>query len=183
LEFSLRRFSRLALVVLLFLAWSACLPAATASTALVLTHVTVIDAVGNTTRPDQSVVILDGRITANGPSSRIKLPKDARIIDAHGKFLIPGLWDMHVHIAGLNADPAWSKQVLLPLLLANGITGVRDMGGDLEALLAWKREIESGTLVGLTLWPADRSLWVLERRPRSNIRSPMPMKHALPCGT
>ena len=55
---------------------------------------------------------------------------------------------MHVHIAGLNADPAWSKQVLLPLLLANGVTGVRDMGGDLDTLLAWKREIEGGTLLG-----------------------------------
>ena len=144
----MKQLSRLALVLLLFLAWSARLRTAASSTALALTHVTVIDAIGNTTRPDQSVVILDGRITANGPSSRIKLPKDARVIDARGKFLIPGLWDMHVHIAGLNADPAWSKQVLLPLLLANGITGVRDMGGDLEALLVWKREIESGTLMG-----------------------------------
>jgi imidazolonepropionase-like amidohydrolase len=148
LEFGLRQFSRLAMALLLFLASSARLSTAATSTALVLTHVTVIDAIGNAARPDQSIVILDGRITANGPSSRIKPPKDARIIDARGKFLIPGLWDMHVHIAGLNADPAWSKQVLLPLLLANGITGVRDMGGDLEVLLAWKREIGSGTLVG-----------------------------------
>jgi imidazolonepropionase-like amidohydrolase len=146
--FCLKQLSRAALALLLVLGWCACLRARAASAGLVLTHVTVIDAVGNTTRPDQSVVILDGRITANGPASRIKLPKDARVIDARGKFLIPGLWDMHVHIAGLNADPAWSKQVLLPLLLANGITGVRDMGGDLEALLAWKRETESGTLVG-----------------------------------
>ena len=54
---------------------------------------------------------------------------------------------MHVHIAGLNADPSWSKKVLLPLLLANGITGVRDMGGDLEALLSWKRDIADGKLL------------------------------------
>ena len=51
-------------------------------------------------------------------------------------------------LRGVNADPAWSKQVLLPLLLANGIVGVRDMGGDLDALLAWKRDIESGALLG-----------------------------------
>jgi imidazolonepropionase-like amidohydrolase len=94
------------------------------------------------------VVIVNGRIAAVGPSARIKPAKDARIVDGQGKFLIPGLWDMHVHIAGLNADPAWSKQVLLPLLLANGVTGVRDMGGDLDTLLTWKREIEAGTLVG-----------------------------------
>ena len=122
--------------------------AAAASPQLVLTHVSVIDSTANAVRPDQSVVIVNGRIAAIGPSARIKLPKDARVVDGQGKFLIPGLWDMHVHIAGLNADPAWSKQVLLPLLLANGVTGVRDMGGDLDTLLTWKREIEAGTLVG-----------------------------------
>jgi imidazolonepropionase-like amidohydrolase len=141
-------FSRLALVMLLFVAGSALLGAAAALPQLVLTHVNVIDSTANALRPDQSVVIINGRIAAVGPSARIKLPKDARIVDGQGKFLVPGLWDMHVHIAGLNADPAWSKQVLLPLLLANGITGVRDMGGDLDTLLTWKREIEAGTLVG-----------------------------------
>src|SRR3981081_126406 len=93
-----KQLSRAVWVLGLVLVWSARLRAAATSAGLVLTHVTVIDAIGNTTRPDQSVVILDGRITANGPSSRIKLPKDARVIDAHGKFLIAGLWDMHVHI-------------------------------------------------------------------------------------
>jgi imidazolonepropionase-like amidohydrolase len=116
--------------------------------ALALTHVAVFDGTGRPLRSDQTVIITNRRITIIAPAARVKLPQDARVIDAHGKFLIPGLWDMHVHIAGLNADPAWSKQVLLPLLLANGITGVRDMGGDLEALLAWKHEIESGALLG-----------------------------------
>jgi imidazolonepropionase-like amidohydrolase len=143
-----RLLSRLALVMLLFVAGCALIGAAAASPQLVLTHVSVIDSTANAVRPDQSVVIVKGRITAIGPSARIKLPKDARIVDGQGKILIPGLWDMHVHIAGLNADPAWSKQVLLPLLLANGVTGVRDMGGDLDTLLTWKREIEAGTLVG-----------------------------------
>jgi imidazolonepropionase-like amidohydrolase len=143
-----RLLSRLALVMVFFGAWSALIGAAAASPQLVLTHVSVIDSTANAVRPDQSVVIVNGRIAAIGPSARIKLPKDARIVDGQGKFLIPGLWDMHVHIAGLNADPGWSKQVLLPLLLANGVTGVRDMGGDLDSLLTWKREIEAGTLVG-----------------------------------
>ena len=144
----MRLLSRLALVMLPFAAGAALLGAAAASPQLVLTHVSVIDSTANAVRPDQSVVIVNGRIAAIGPSARIKLPKDARIVDGQGKFLVPGLWDMHVHIAGLNADPAWSKQVLLPLLLANGVTGVRDMGGDLDTLLTWKREIEAGTLVG-----------------------------------
>jgi imidazolonepropionase-like amidohydrolase len=143
-----RLLSRLALVMVFFGAGAAPIGAAAALPQLVLTHVSVIDSTANAARPDQSVVIVNGRIAAIGPSARIKLPKDARIVDGQGKFLVPGLWDMHVHIAGLNADPAWSKQVLLPLLLANGVTGVRDMGGDLDTLLTWKREIEAGTLVG-----------------------------------
>ena len=60
-----------------------------------------------------------------GAAATIKVPKSARTIDASGKFLLPGFWDMHVHLAGINADPSWSQQVLLPLLLANGITGFR----------------------------------------------------------
>lgn len=115
---------------------------------LAITHVTVIDATGRAPQADQTVLIQGNRIAAVGSSAAIKIPKAARSIDASGKFLAPGFWDMHVHIAGINADPVWSKQVLLPLLLANGITGVRDMGGDLDALLAWQREIESGQLLG-----------------------------------
>jgi imidazolonepropionase-like amidohydrolase len=116
--------------------------------ALVLTHVTVLDCTGRAPLLDQTVIIENKRITAITADAGAKPRKDARIVDARGKFLIPGLWDMHVHIAGVNADPSWSKNVLLPLLLANGITGVRDMGGDLEALLSWKHDIESGTLFG-----------------------------------
>jgi imidazolonepropionase-like amidohydrolase len=115
---------------------------------LVLTHVTILNFTSGTQQPDQSVVIEGSRIVSVGPAARTKPPKGAQVIDARGEFLIPGLWDMHVHLAGVNADPAWSKLVLLPLLLANGITGVRDMGGDLDALLGWKRDIESGSLLG-----------------------------------
>ena len=118
------------------------------SSELAITHVTVIDGTGRAPQPDQSVLIAAGRIVAVGSSKKIKVPKTARTIDASGKFLLPGFWDMHVHLAGINADPSWSKQVLLPLLLANGITGVRDMGGDLDALLSWQRDIESGALLG-----------------------------------
>jgi imidazolonepropionase-like amidohydrolase len=117
-------------------------------TALVLQHVTVIDGTERVPQPDQTVVIVGDRINAIGPAGQIKIEKTARVIDGRGKFLIPGLWDMHVHIAGVSANPAWSKDVLLLLLLANGVTGVRDMGGDLDALLSWKREIQSGALLG-----------------------------------
>lgn len=140
------------LVLRLFAAVVICAASSTAhsetSPLIAITHVTVIDATGAPPAPDQTVILSGSRITNLGPSAKIKTPKEARVIDAHGKFLIPGLWDMHVHLAGVSADPSWSKQVFLPLLLANGVTGVRDMGGDLEALLSWKRDVESGALLG-----------------------------------
>jgi imidazolonepropionase-like amidohydrolase len=146
---------------------------ATQDVALVLQHVSVIDGTGRALQPDQTVVIVAGRITAIGAASRIKFDKSAHVIDARGKFLIPGLWDMHVHLAGVSADPAWSKDVLLPLLLANGITGVRDMGGDLDALLSWKRDIESGKLLGPHIyasgpWLAGRGRKTPEQYPVAN---------------
>ena len=55
---------------------------------------------------------------------------------------------MHVHIAGISADPKWSKEVVLPLLTAMGVSGVRDMGGDLSVLQEWRREIQSEKLIG-----------------------------------
>jgi imidazolonepropionase-like amidohydrolase len=115
---------------------------------LALKHVHVVDTGTLSVRDDQTVVINGARISVIGPSKQTKLPAGCQVVEARGKYLMAGLWDMHVHIAGVSADPAWSKRALLPLLLANGIVGVRDMGGDLEALLAWKREIENGTLLG-----------------------------------
>ena len=140
---------------------------------LVFEHVTILDGTGAAPQPDQTVVIAGGRITAIGFASQIKFDKTARVINGQGKFLIPGLWDMHVHIAGVSADPSWSKEVLLPLLLANGITGVRDMGGDLDTLLFWKRDIESGKLLGPHIvaagpWLAGRGRKMPEQFPVAN---------------
>jgi len=146
---------------------------ATQDVPLVLQHVSIIDGTGRAPHPDQTVVIVGGRIAAIGPAARTKFDRSAHVIDAHGKFLIPGLWDMHVHLAGVSADPSWSKDVLLPLLLANGITGVRDMGGDLDALLSWKRDIESGTLLAPHIiasgpWLAGRGKKTPEQYPVAN---------------
>ena len=143
------------------------------ASSLVFQHVTVIDGTGRAPQSDQTVVVVGGRITALGPAGEIKIEKTARVIDGRGKFLIPGLWDMHVHIAGVSADPSWSKNVLLPLLLANGITGVRDMGGDLEVLLSWKHDIESGNFIGPHIvasgpWLASRGKKSPEQFPVAN---------------
>ena len=138
---------RLAILLSATLCCAQAIIAGGAPNQLVLAHVTLIDATGRSPQADQTIVIDKGRIVSIVPATSAKVPKNARVVDATGKVLIPGLWDMHVHLAGVNADPVWSKQVLLPLLLANGVVGIRDMGGDLEALLAWKRDVESGAFL------------------------------------
>jgi imidazolonepropionase-like amidohydrolase len=125
---------------------------------LVLDHVTVIDVTGGPALADRIVIVDGDTIATIAKSGSISIPKGAQLIDAHGKFLIPGLWDMHTHIAGINANPAWAKDVLIPLLVAHGITGIRDMGGDLDALEQWRRDIESGALIGPSIVAAGPML-------------------------
>src|SRR5260370_41793236 len=67
---------------------------------LVFTHVTVIDVTGAPAKAEVTVVITGDRITELGPTTGVHVPKDAQVVDATGKFLIPGLWDMHVHWYG-----------------------------------------------------------------------------------
>jgi urease alpha subunit len=92
---------------------------------LVFTHVTVIDVTGGPAQPDRTVVILGGHITEIGDSAKIVVPKDSQVVEAKGKFLIPGLWDMHVH---------WNFKDYLPLFIANGVTGIRQMSGTYDSL-------------------------------------------------
>ena len=105
---------------------------------VVFTHVTVVDATGADAQRDMVVVVADGRIKDIGKFGKVKIPKPSQVIDASGKFLIPGLWDMHVHLtkAGENT---------LPLFIVNGVTSVRDMGGDYARLLQWRKEAADGT--------------------------------------
>ncbi|MEK6325324.1 MAG: amidohydrolase family protein [Acidobacteriota bacterium] len=105
---------------------------------LMFTHVTVIDATGAPANSDMTVMIFGDRITELGKTREVRLPKDAQVVDATGKFLIPGLWDMHVH---------WYLKNYLPLFIANGVTGVRIMWG-LQLHNQWRKEIETGTLLG-----------------------------------
>src|SRR6266540_1338806 len=105
---------------------------------LAFTHVTVIDGTGAKPQRDQTVVIAEGRITALGNARWLRPPADAQVVDATGRFVIPGLWDMHVHIG-------W--KIDLPLFVANGVTGVRTMDGDPE-YRRWRSEVEAGALVG-----------------------------------
>src|SRR5688572_14153079 len=88
-----------------------CAPAG--ENAVVIEHVTVVDPERGEARPDQSVVILNGRIRQVAPSSEVRALTGERVVDGRGKFLMPGLWDLHVHLSG--DEPAMSR------LLAVGV--------------------------------------------------------------
>src|SRR5262252_424469 len=111
------------------------------SNTLVIAHVTVIDCTGAAAKPNSTVVVTGGLISAVGPSETVTPPTGARVVDANGKFLIPGLWDMHGHLTDATEDA-------FPLLIMNGVTGVRDMGGDLPQIDRWRSEIDSAMRVG-----------------------------------
>ena len=106
------------------------------------THATVIDGRSAAPRVEQTVVVSGTRITAAGPSASVSVPSGARVVNATGKFLIPGLWDMHVH----TVTPAGRE--MLSLYVANGVTGVRDMASDWPTIKAWRREIAARRLIG-----------------------------------
>jgi imidazolonepropionase-like amidohydrolase len=114
---------------------------------LVFLHVTVIDPGTSSVEPDRAVTIDGSRISAVSDAKNFHSPGHARVIDGSGEFLIPGLWDMHVHAAFGDWFPG-GRDIILPLFVANGVTGVRDMGGDIPVLFAWRKQIASGELVG-----------------------------------
>jgi hypothetical protein len=105
---------------------------------LVLAHVTVIDVAGGPPKTDMTVVIKGDRISDVGKAGEMPVPPDATVVNAAGKFLIPGLWDMHVH---------WYNRDSLTLFTANGVTGVRQMFGNSD-LLRWRDDIAKGSLLG-----------------------------------
>lgn len=109
---------------------------------LVIVNATVVDASGAGVRRGQSIIVRERRIVAVGPAGSVAVPHDAARLDASGRFVIPGLWDMHVHLD----IPAGRD--LLAAYVANGVTGVRDMGGNWDTLRTWRGEIAAGRLTG-----------------------------------
>src|ERR1700685_2436925 len=109
----------------------------------VITHATVINPGASSVQRNKTVVITGDRITSVSDTEKFPLPKNARVIDATGQYLIPGLWDMHVPSAFADWFPA-DAAIILPLFIANGVTGVRDMGGDIPVLVEWRQDIVSG---------------------------------------
>lgn len=139
--------TRFALVALGLTALAAA-PAAAQDTAI--TSVGVVDVESGVVLPNRTVVIRDGRIASIEEGG--VAPAGVAVVDGAGRYLIPGLWDMHVHLR----HPA-APELLFPQFIANGVTGVRDMASDcdlgqegtcIEAFLDWREKIEAGELLG-----------------------------------
>lgn len=108
---------------------------------VVFTGVTVVDVETGKAVPDRIVVVTGPKITAVVAAEGFKPPDGATVVPAAGKYLIPGLWDMHVH------HIPWPGPGMLEVALANGVTGVRDLNGD-PFVLKWRDEIAAGKRVG-----------------------------------
>jgi imidazolonepropionase-like amidohydrolase len=109
------------------------------SATLALVGGTLVDGTGRPAIPDATVVIRDGRIVAAGPSAEVTIPVDAERVDAHGKTILPGLWDMHAHFEQVE----WG-----PIYLATGATTVRDCGNEFEFITAVRDAIAAGRGLG-----------------------------------
>ncbi|HET8824054.1 MAG TPA: amidohydrolase family protein [Terriglobales bacterium] len=115
------------------------------SGALAFRNVKLYDADARKFRDAMTVVVANGKIQAVGSASATPIPAGAQIIDGSGKTLVPGLWDNHQHYGDDSTGP---------LLLATGITSIRDPGNQIEELLARKKRIESGQLLGPRILPS-----------------------------
>lgn len=108
---------------------------------LAIRNVTVIPGNGAPPVENATVIIRDDRIAAIGPAAETVIPAGARSIEGAGKFLVPGFIEMHAHISKARASA-------LGLFVANGVTTLRDMGGDHEELLRWRRDVQTGARIG-----------------------------------
>jgi hypothetical protein len=144
---------------------------------LAITRVAVVDVENGRVLPDQTVLIRGGRVAAVGPRSRTRPPDGVRTLDGQGKYLIPGLLDMHVHLMA-SGKPT---EIEMPLFVAHGVTGVRVMGADRPSVrptetpgLAmhrdWQARIASGALVGprllaLASWAVNGAAGISDAMP------------------
>jgi imidazolonepropionase-like amidohydrolase len=132
--------------------------ARTRAPAVAIRAVTVVDVMGGSLHGKQTVLVAGNRITAVGPADQVRIPRDAELVDAAGSYVIPGLWDMHVHsVKPVGVDPANRSLALqdwhFPLFLAYGVTGVRNMNdGTADVTLGLtntiKRQLAEGSRRG-----------------------------------
>jgi imidazolonepropionase-like amidohydrolase len=128
-----------------------------------LVDVNVVDVVKGEVHGHQTVLIAKGRIAAVGSLDTVSIPAQATRIAGDGRYLIPGLWDMHIHLRSNQVKPdvalVEENAALLDLFLPNGVVGVREMGGDLaDFVMRWRDEIRSGKRVGPRILTAGRKI-------------------------
>lgn len=116
------------------------------SESLVFTNVNVIDTRDGQVQHNMTVLVEEGRIRSVAHFGLIATGRGLRVVNAAGKYLIPGLWDMHAHTAEGRAP--WNEKIIYPLYVANGVTGVRDMGGDPKLLAERRQLLDRGEVVG-----------------------------------
>jgi imidazolonepropionase-like amidohydrolase len=126
---------------------------------LLLCNATVIDVAAGQERTGQAVAVRGDTILAVGPDAQIGRRFSAvRSIDATGQFVMPGLWDMHVHFGG-GSELIEENKALLPLYVAYGVTAVRDAAADLgDSVLRWRTEVAAGRLLGPTIFTSGPKL-------------------------
>ena len=144
------RSHRLAAAMLAWLCVVTCAIAAQAPRPdIAITDVSIVDVEHGRTTPARTVIVADGRIATIAAPSEARIPDGAQRIDGHGRFLIPGLVDMHVHLFNNSSHRppnTWS----FPLYIANGVTAVREMAAlpaSLATVNAWRASVDDGTLV------------------------------------
>lgn len=149
--------------VVALLAAAACMPrGVTEQRSVVIRNVTVIPMTGSAPLAGHSVVISDGRIAEVGPVADVRIPATATVVDGTGKFLIPGLFEMHAHTSKTRASA-------LGLYIVYGVTTMRDLGSEHAEVLRWRREVRDGARVGprmLIAGPYLESLRNIERMRR-----------------
>jgi imidazolonepropionase-like amidohydrolase len=123
---------------------------------IVFAHVSVVPMDGDRVLSDQDVTIRGNAIASIEPAASAKIARDAKIIDGTGKFLMPGLGEMHAHLPS-PADPPGYMETALALYVANGVTTVRGMLGYSNHLVV-RKQIESGKLWGPSLFLAGPGL-------------------------
>ena len=131
-------------------------------TAVAIRNVTVIPMTGAAPSANRTVVVRDGRIAEIGSAAEVRAPADAIMVDGTGKYLIPGLFEMHAHTSKTRASA-------LGLYVMHGVTTIRDQGSEHAEVLRWRREIRSGTRIGprmLIAGPYLESLRNIERMGR-----------------
>jgi imidazolonepropionase-like amidohydrolase len=121
---------------------------------LFIQHVAVVDVVAGSVQQDMTVEIRGRTITAVDSAPRVRVTHGARIVDGRGKYLIPGLWDMHVHLS----FPEGAAKIFLPLMVANGVLGARDMHSFLAPIISLKRAVASGAQIGPRLFVAGTAV-------------------------